>query len=269
MEKEDRPGTITTAQKIGYADAFHYLWGDPDSGYVSDVINLISREIILAEIRLPPGAGFRSSEVNKPIYDSDVCIYVLEGEYTVWLPETGLARIACEGEMLLLRGPKWHFGHNYGNVPTRVLETICPPSDPARFAEAQLLHQVKRFDPTNGRNETALELVRPENAIPAIVEGKCPMRLRVMANEPRVSLALVDLLPGLISEPLRFSHAASFYLEAGSAVIDNLDTHASERIDERDAYYLPAGTQWRLRNIESAPALGQIAVAGEIGPDLI
>lgn len=269
MARRDAIQTITTAQKVAYEDAPYILWGDEDSGQVNDILNMVSDKIILAEIRLLPGTGFRASSRHKPIYDADVCIYVLQGEYTVLLPDTGIVRVARKCEMLLLRGPQWHFGHNFGSEETRCLETISPPSNAALFADAVCPSPIIGFDASDGRDNRALSLVRREQAISAVIGKKNLLRLDIMANDARVSLALVNVLSGQQSDPLEFTNAATFYLEHGCIAIDNLTDGGSELLNAGDAFFLPAATIWRLRNFSVSSAYGQIAVAGPIGNDLL
>jgi quercetin dioxygenase-like cupin family protein len=268
MAKRDAIQTTTTARKVAYADAPYILWGDEDSGQVNDILNMVSDRIILAEIRLLPGTGFRASSRHKPIYDADVCIYVLQGEYTVLLPDTGIVRVARKGEVLLLRGPQWHFGHNFGSEETRCLETISPPSNAALFADAVCPSPIMGFEASGGPDNRALTVVRPAQAISAVIGTKNLLRLDVMVDDARVSLALVTVLSGQQSDPLQFTYAATFYVEHGSVAIDNLTDGGSEWLNEGDAFFLPPETMWRLRNFSVSGAYGQIAVAGPIGGDL-
>lgn len=276
MARRSEINTIEKAGRVAYREAPIILWGDDESGYVNDVLNVVSSKIILAEVRLAPGQRFQASNVHKPIYDSDVCLYVLEGQYTVQLPDTGEVKVAEAGEMLFLRGPQWHFGYNFSSGVTRVLETISPPAAADRFADAICPSPIRGVDvialedfpATAAKAANLLRRIKPADALPAIIGTKSPLRLRIMASSPRVSLALVNLLPGQASEIVKFTSDATVYIESGRLTLRNITDTDAEDLEPGDAYFLPAGTEWQLRSHTGDPAFGQIALAGSFAKEI-
>lgn len=276
MARRNEIGNIERAGPSFYRDAPVILWGDEDSGFVNDVLNIVSENIILAEIRLAPGQSFRASDIHKPIYDSDVCLYVLEGEYTVQLPETGEVHIAKAGQMLFMREPVWHFGHNFGEREVRVLETIAPPAAADRFADeicpSPALGADRKpladFPLTRHEAAQSLKRVDPSEALPVITGKNSHFRMLIMASTPRVSLGLVDLLPGQSSDVLKFSSDATVYVERGCLTVRNLTDSDAENLNPGDAYFLPAGIEWQVRNHSGKAAFGQIALAGSFESEL-
>jgi len=266
----------TEAQLIRDEDAPRILWGDDTSGFVNDVINLKSKELVVATICLPPGGYYRASDTHKAIYDANGCFYVLQGEYTLQLPDSGEVRTAKAGQVILLRGPQLHFGYNFSDQELRVVEMISPPPegshlkdrplpDPARGVLAKALEDY----PSSGtRAPWLLDVVGREMALNAVVGSHNPLRLRIFTSSNRISVAAFDLLSGRRTDSMSMSREAALYLEQGVLHVRNLTNGRWEKLTAGDVYLLPAGSEWELFNQSEGRTSGLLVVAGNLNEQL-
>ena len=264
--------THTAPRLIKQADAPRILWGDDEAGYVNDIINLHSKELVLATICMPPGGFYRASEKHKPIYDATGCFYVLQGDYTVQLPDTGEVRTMTPGQVLVLRGPLLHYGYNFGDCETRVLEMISPvpgASDvkrrplpnPARGVMKEALADF----PASGRKASyQLEVTARESALNAVMGIHTPIRLQIFNSSDRLSSAAFNLLAGQRSDPLCFSRESAIYLERGVLNVRDLADGKWFEIRPEDTYFAPAGAKWEIFNHGGVTTGGVIAFAGNL-----
>lgn len=256
------------------ADAPMIVWGDDEAGFVHDVINLMTPEIVLATVCLPPGAFYRYSKEKNTLYDGYACFYVLSGEYTLHACDTGEVLIARAGEVIVLKGPQWHFGYNFASKQVRVLEIIAPPPSTENHRlttapgspQSGVVHDaLADFPATAAHGTRKLFHLRPDDAVTAITGTRRPFRLRVFSSREEMSLAAFDQLPGKRSETLRFSCAVAVFCTAGEVYVRNLDDTDWACLKAGDAYYLPAGRPFEIYNWGDVLSAGLIALAGHLG----
>lgn len=105
----------------------HHVWGDADSGLVTDRVYLSTDALHVLEFSLAPGDEFRHSATNKTVFAADVVYCVVEGELVLADPQHGEVRVVRTGECAVFGRDTWHHGFNPGTEPLRVLEFFAPP----------------------------------------------------------------------------------------------------------------------------------------------
>jgi quercetin dioxygenase-like cupin family protein len=262
---------------IKQADAPRILWGDDEAGYVNDIINLHSKELVLATICMPPGGFYRASQTHKPIYDATGCFYVMQGDYTVQLPDTGEVRTMTTGQVLILRGPLLHYGYNFGDCETRVLEMISPvPGGNAEVKRRPLPDPVRGVMrealadfPVSGRTASwQLEVTARESALNAVIGVRTPIRLQIFNSSDRLSTAAFDLLAGQRGEAFCFSRESAIYLERGVLNVRDLADGKWSEVMAGDTYFAPAGAKWEIFNHGGITTGGIIAFAGSLADQI-
>jgi quercetin dioxygenase-like cupin family protein len=255
-------------------DATAVVWGDETAGYVNDEFHAYTRQLLLITISMPPGKSFYHAPTLKPVYTGNAGLYVLQGQYTIQLPDTGEIKVAEAGEMFVMRGTQWHFGYNFSDRELRVLETIAPPSAPgsldALACPAPELYletaAAKNFPAT--RPGAKLEVVGRKSALNMIHGRKQPALLRLLACTPKMSVALLDLIGGQRTEAFRFDRDSTVYAEKGRLHLRIPAEGTWDRLDPGDAYFLPAGTAWELFNHGAGAGTAHIAVGGNFADSL-
>lgn len=244
------------------------LWGDERTGFVNDLFHAQSRQLILVTICMPPGQRFHHSETNKPVYTGNAGLYVLEGQYTVQFPDTGEVRVAEQGELLLLRGPQWHFGYNFSDRELRVLETISPLAPPGALTnltcptpEAGIDARAIEDFPAS-RQVPRLEVISRQSALNIIVGERFQTLLRVLASTDKLTVAVFALLGGRRTDPFKFSRDATLYVEKGRLNVRIEGDGIWEELNAGDAYFFPAGTTWDVFNHGAQGASAHMAIAG-------
>jgi len=244
------------------------LWGDETTGFVNDQFHAQSKQLVLVSIAMPAGRRFHHSQANKPVYTGHAGLYVLEGQYTVQFPDTGEVRVAEQGEMLLLRGPQWHFGYNFSDRELRVLETISPlapsgaldglvcPTPEAGFD----VQAIKDFPAT--RPVPRLEVVTRRTALNIIVGEQHHTLLKVLASTDKLTVAVFDLIGGQRTDAFKFSRDATLYVEKGRLNVRVQASGIWEELNPGDAYFFPAGTTWEVFNHGANGASAHMAIAG-------
>jgi quercetin dioxygenase-like cupin family protein len=134
---------------IRRTEAVAHVWGDVESGYVTDRVLSSTDQLHVLEYELPPGGGFRHSALNPTVFGADVLYYTLEGSLLLCNPATGEVVTGDTGTGRLFHRGTWHNAFNAsaaGNV--RVLEFFSPP--PSRgtasdFARRQEILEDARY----------------------------------------------------------------------------------------------------------------------------
>ena len=104
-----------------------HLWGDPESGQVSDEIYVSSDKVHHLVFSLPPGGAWRHSQNYRTVFAADEIYYVQSGVLVLNNPETGEVHRALPGDAIFFRRDTWHLGFNYSQQVLRVIEFFAPP----------------------------------------------------------------------------------------------------------------------------------------------
>jgi len=205
--------TLITSKSAPYV-----LWGDKTSGFVNDLFYVLSKQIIMVTVFLPPGAQFRASEAYRPYYDTHECLYVLEGQYTCHDPHTGEVRTARQGEMIFMPEKRWHYGVNYGDGGLRLLEVIAPPTSQAASAHVPIPAKPRSIDDAAlaalpikiGLGAQNLHVRNESNAVNCLLSGSLPVWCQVFASTERASFAIAKLFPNQYSHEVTFAHDVAY-----------------------------------------------------------
>lgn len=253
-----------TATVIRSDHAASHLWGDPESGFVSDRVYVSTDVLHVLRYELGPGRRFVHSATNATVFAADVTYIVLEG--TLWAadPEHGEVRPVRAGEMLFYRRDTWHHVFNPSDQPVRVLEFFAPP--PSRgtastYAKQQpMLTDVHYDDP---RWEGRWPEAREEQAALARLHvlGEDTLRWRLLDPEARhVQGVAVDtehltvarglITPGYLGAEQIAHDESVLFLEEGALYILLPEAPEGEQawypLAPGDAVFLPAGAPYRL-----------------------
>ena len=255
MPRRDQLKPLVEPTLIRLADVPYVLWGNAESGFVSDRFYLLSGQMILVTVVMPPGARFRSSDDYRPYFDTHECLYVLQGQYTCQDPETGETRTARQGEMLFMPERRWHYGYNFGEEDLHLLECIAPPTNQAALASVPRPAAIRFLDKAAvadlprrpSPSATNLKLCSRQTAVQSAAGFDNPVWMQIFASTPRVCFAAVRLAAASRSDVLSLPFDVCYYAEAGVA---NLQVIGGEyfNLEPGDVVFLPAGTAHRLFN---------------------
>jgi gentisate 1,2-dioxygenase len=272
MARRDALKALEAPTLVRRRDVQLVLWGDDESGYVNDLFYVLSREMVLTTICLPPGGGFTSSDRYRPFYDTHECLYVLSGQYTLRNPTTGEVRVAEAGQMVLMRELQWHYGYNLSDVELRLLETIVPPASQKTLAHHPRPKDVLGADRaaladwprSRAAARADMDVVDERRALNVLVGADAPVLLRVLASTPRVSLAVVELAAGRSSGWLAWRNDATLYVERGRLNVRVPEADAWEEVSPDDVFFVPAGTRHQIRNMAGERCRIVLSVAGNL-----
>jgi mannose-6-phosphate isomerase-like protein (cupin superfamily) len=256
MAKRGELKVLTEPTLVRRADVPYTLWGDDEAGYVNDLFYVMSAQMMLLALTVPPGGGWRSSDQCRAFYDTHECLYIVKGQFTCQDPETGEVRTARAGEMLSMAEKRWHYGYNFGREDLHMLEFIAPPA--AQGALAHLSRPsglvgwdaaaLKNWPRENKRGADNLRVCRLADAVDAIVGDANPVLCRVLSSTDKVFLGVVAIPPRSRSDELTFPFDVCYHGESGEITL-----HVSKRgtyfaIHEFDVAFVPTGTSHRLFN---------------------
>ncbi len=250
------------------ADVPYTLWGDDESGYVNDLFYVMSAQMMLIGLTIPPGGGWRSSDKCRAFYDTHECVYVLKGQFTCQDPETGevrtVKRAKCcpwarsAGITGITSEPKICMRWNSLHPPAAqgVLERVPRPLKPLGWDAAAL----NNWPRDNERGADNLRVCGLAGALDAIVGHANPMLCRVFSCTDQVFLGLKTLSPRTRSDDLTYPFDVCYYGMGGEVTVHLPDGGKYFAIHEADVGFLSAGTQHRLFNHTGATQ--QILIGG-------
>jgi mannose-6-phosphate isomerase-like protein (cupin superfamily) len=203
------------------ADARRFLWGDEESRQVSDLIYGRGERLSAVIYSLGPGHWFGASSAWKPLYDQHRFYYVVQGMLAIHDPEDGSVSIAHAGEAVTWRGARYHFGYNFGDEETVVLDWFAPPERPPDVPEISVSGAKRALgDFKGGRYELlgawpdryptsrqeAFErgdvvTVGPGDALNLIHGSKRPMHVSILSSSDVLTAGTFALRASEASEP--------------------------------------------------------------------
>ena len=261
MPRRDQLVRLIEPTLIRLAEVPYVLWGDAESGFVSDRFYLLSEQMILVTVLLPPGGRFRSSDKYRPYFDTHECLYVLRGQYTCQDPETGETRTARQGEMVFMPEKRWHYGYNFGTEDLHLLECIAPPTNqaalqavprPARIVclDKAAIADLPRKPAAGAFN---LKVCSRQSAVHSVAGIDNPILLQIFASTRRVCFAALRLNANSRSDVINLPFDVCYYAETGAANLLALAGGAYFNMEPGDVVFLPAGTSHRLFNHSGVP----------------
>lgn len=256
--------TYDTATVIPEQRAASHLWGDPDSGFVSDRVYSSTDVLHVLRYELGPGRQFVHSDTNPTVFAADVTYIVLEG--TLWAadPEHGEVRPVEAGQVLFYRRDTWHHVFNPSDRPVRVLEFFAPP--PSRgtastYAKQQPPLTDVRYDDPRWKGRWPEALPEREALARLHVLGDEALRWRIIDSHAQnvegvavdtehLTVARGRVAPGHLGEERRAEDETVIFLDEGSLYVLTPDAPEGEqawhRLSPGDAVFLPAGSSFRI-----------------------
>ena len=255
---------------IPYDGVTRYLWGDDESGEVSDWIYASTDRIHMLVYALPPGGSCLHSDAHRTVFGADVTYFVLGGVLALANPETGEVQVARAGEAILFRRDTWHHIFSHSLEQLRVLEFFAPPPstgasrkyaqtrpllDRVRHADDDLLGRwpIDRPEPTlHHRREPDFLWRRDGDALVGIV-----------ATTEHLTVGTMSLLPGRRSEAEQHGGDECLYVLEGVLNVRSWGDGAGDwvELNPGDGYYCPLGTPHRYHNYGSTIAKAVFGVA--------
>ena len=256
MPRRDELSVPTEPTLIKRHSVPYVVWGDDESGYVNDLFYVLSTQLVLVTVTMPPGGRFRSSDRFRAFFDTHECLYVLQGQYTCQDPETGEVRTAQAGEMLFMPEKRWHYGYNFGSEDLRLLECIAPPTNQAALAhvprperlvgwDARALANWPR-DPQRSANH--LRVCRLSDSLDTVVGDQNPIRCQVLASTERVFFSVITIPPRSRSDDLTFAFDTCLH-----GIDSEITLHAPVSghyfaVNSEDVAFIPGESTYRLFN---------------------
>ena len=256
----DKPTFIPAAR------APRFLWGDPDSGYVSDWIYGSSAQIHMMSFEMTPGSRFGNSPDFKTFYNCAETYHCLKGEFTFHCPETGEVHVLHKGDTLYFPPDTWHWGYNFGAETCHILECLAPRTEEAVEAYAKKQpwpsdiryvqrDMVGRFVPGMPQQAARARLAKAGDYLFEIVGEKQPMRVGLVCSTEKLTVGIVDLYPGQEGEVITHPSDKVIYCLDGRANIHVPDAAPNWwELNAGDAGFLPAGCRHAFFNTSDAAA---------------
>ncbi len=264
--------TFDTPTAIPRAAATLHLWGDDESGYVSDRIYVSSDHIHQLEITLPPGgAGFQHSEGNRTIFAADEVFYVLQGEMVIANPQTGDVEYLVAGEAAFFRRDTWHHAYSYGTEPLIVLEYFSPP--PAQgtsssyakeqpyleewsyTADAHLGHWPMERDRI--REQSSFTVIRDTDLLWRLENPAGQFLVGLLASTEHLTVGKGIVLPGHMGRHESHSGDEGLYVLEGTLnlFLPEAEGQSWYELHAGDGFYLPEGVPHEYHNRDGERAV--------------
>ena len=253
--------TYTNPQVIRRDEMAHHVWGDVESGYVSDRVISSTDQLHVLEFELPPGSEFRHSSNNQTIFAADVLYYCLQGEFVLANPQTGEVALIPTGTGRLFRRGTWHHGFNPGQTTVRVLEYFSPP--PARgtasdFAKSQAPLQSSVYEQSAGGNfpmlfdssQKSFWKVSDEDALVSFRDTKPSHLIRTLVDTEFLTVKKGTVYSGHVEEFKAVENESVIFALAGELWVDIWNESDGSRVTAvlkpGEAMYLPVGCSQRM-----------------------
>ena len=262
--------TYSAPSAIPYRDAARFLWGDDESGHVSDVIYASTSELHMIVFELPPGGRCLHSDTHRTVFGADVTYLVLSGRLVLANPENGEVRVAEPGELIFFRRDTWHHIFSHGVEQLRVLEFFAPPPSTGtsrkyaqtrpylgewRYGDDSMLGQ---WPPTP--RDPTLHHRSPSEYVWRM-DGDALVGIAVTTEH--LTVASMSLMPGGKSTVHSHRGDECLYVTKGTLCVRawGEERPAWLELKPGDGFYCPHGVEHEYRNIGSEPAEAVLGVA--------
>lgn len=250
---------------IRYGEVTRHIWGDSESGEVTDWIYASTDKIHCLVFGLAPQQSFTHSKEFRTVFGADEVLEVLSGTLALANPETGEVVLISKGERVAFGPDTWHHGFAHGEDPLRVLELYAPPPSAGTsgaYARTRPFLEEStygRADVLDGHLPTlrpiSHELIRWERSL-GVLSG-------VIAATDQLKVLTLEINPGEKSLPHQHGGDEILYVRDGTLWVrawDGQQTFVFE-LEPRDACFIPAGAQHEYRNIDSRVAVATAGIA--------
>ena len=262
-------------------EATRVLWGDTESGQVSDLVYGRGERISGFIYQLGPGHWFGASKTWKPLYDQHRFYYVVQGTLAIHDPESGEVAVAEPGEAVTWRGARYHFGYNAGSDEVVVLDWFAPAERAPEVPELEYAASKRELGTIRGGryellgawpdrragelrrrgDEGGLVTVGPRTALHLVHGTRLPLLVSILSSSADLTAGTFSLRGGSWSEPER--HPGD---EVVFALRGRLNVHLPEsgdwfELSRLDCLYLPEGTVHEYWSYGADPTTAAFCVA--------
>ena len=244
------------------ADAKRFLWGDNESRQVSDLIYGRGERLSAVAFTLGPGHWFGASSVWKPLYDQHRFYYVVQGSLAIHDPEGGQVSIAGAEEAITWRGSRYHFGYNFGDEETVVLDWFAPPDRPVDVPEVSVSSSKRELGEFKGgcyellgawpdrrpnSRQEAFEngdivTVGPDEALNLIHGTRKPMHVSILASSDLLTGGTFRLRATETSEPEQHPGDEVLFALSGRLNVHLPESGAWFELSPLDCLFIPEAT---------------------------
>jgi mannose-6-phosphate isomerase-like protein (cupin superfamily) len=257
---------------IRRSDTAHHVWGDTESGLVTDRVYVSSDTLHVLEFELAPGGEFRHSPTNKTVFAADVMYCVLEGELTMADPQHGEVQVAEAGAGVLFGRDTWHHGFNPSQHPVRVLEFFAPP--PSRgtasvYARTKPdLTDIRYRDPrwtrrwpeaaAQQRDTSRLRVIRTDDALWSFAATSPSHLVGTLVDTTHLTVCAGRVHAGHVEDMQKVDDESLLVVTGGELWVDTRDEQTSQFgpacLHPGDAVFTPRGDQVRVLNRSGSEA---------------
>lgn len=272
---------FTEPTLVPYSEATRFLWGDEESHQVYDWVYGRGDRLSSLIFSLRPGEYFKSSKTWRPLYDQDRFYYVLQGNLAIHDPVSGEVAVANEGEAIYWSGKKWHFGYNFGQRETLVLDWAAPPERAVDVPEVEMSKQKPDLaEPVGGRYDLldrwpaerprvettawqggGMVTVRRQDCLHLIAGNNKPTLVSLFISTPVITGGVIDLLPGHMAEAEAHPGDEVLFATRGRLNVYLPDTYDWFELHPRDSLFLPEGVRHQYCNYSDEMAQLVFAVS--------
>ena len=252
-------------------DTAHHVWGDAESGHVTDRVYVSTAALHVLEFELPPGGEFRHSPLNKTVFAADVFYRVLDGTLVLADPQHGEVRVVEAGDGVLFRRDTWHHGFNPAAETVRVLEFFAPPPSKGTASTysvnkpdlASVRYQDTRWErrwPMAAAEQelsSKLHVVQESAALwrfahtaPSHLQGTLVDTEHLVVRTGRVAAGHVEELHEVEDETVLVVTSGQLWVDTR----DTCDDFSVACLEPGDGVYVPVGCSLRVLVRSSAPA---------------
>jgi quercetin dioxygenase-like cupin family protein len=261
---------------IPYASVTRHVWGDQDSGEVTDWIYASTSRIHALVFGLAPGASFKHSPSYRTVFGADEVLQVLSGTMVLANPETGEVYRVATGDRVAFGPDTWHHAFAHGGTPLRVLELFAPPpatgssgpysrTRPYLEEARYVTDAVARGRLADAAASRTISVIRSPDLVWRRDLG---VLVGIVASTPQLTAASLEVNPGETS--LLHAHAGDevVYVTSGRLWVRALDEAGSHvfELSPDDACFLPARCAHEYRNPTGELAVATIGVAPRFDP---
>jgi quercetin dioxygenase-like cupin family protein len=243
-------------------EAARVLWGDTESGQVSDLVYGRGERVSGFIFLLGPGHRFGASTTWKPLYDQHRFYYVVQGTLAIQDPESGEVAVAGPGEAITWRGARYHFGYNVGDDEVVVLDWFAPAERPPDVPELEYAPSKRELESVRGgrfellgawpdRRADELErrareggpvTVGPATALHLVQGEHSPVLVSILSSSPDLTAGTFSLRGGSKSEAERHPGDEVVFALTGRLNVHLPDSGDWFELGPLDCLYLPEGT---------------------------
>lgn len=266
---------------LRYSEGTRFLWGDEQSHQVADVIYGRGERISPVMYSLRSGEYFKNSATWRPHYHQDRFYFVVQGQLAIHDPESGEVAVADEGEAIYWSGEKYHFGYNFGQRETLVLDLFAPQERPIDVPEIEVSVTKPDLEKiVNGRYELlgkwpmerrvveaaalrdgGMVTLRRSDALHMIQGDANPILVSILVSSEVITAGVIDLLPAHSSEPETHPGDEVIFALKGRLNVYLPDSFDWFEANPKDVIFLPEGTRHQYCNYSDEPLTLVFAVA--------